>query len=570
MLFLINLDNPEFMKKSAQKRKNEKRVKMQEPVFEDAKTAVSKPLVKIASGLRPRVINAAALEAKLALVPRPVPKPAVKKAVAATEKAATGAEAEAADFEVKKTKIRIIGIGGGGGNIVSEIAERVKKSTFVVANTDFAALRSVPKHVTTFQFGENLTHGLGTGMDPNIAEEAAMAAREEIKKLVEDQDLVVIVASLGGGTGSGAAPVFAQISKSLGNLTYGIFTLPFVFEGSKKSDIAKASLEKLKPYLNAFTVLPNERVFEVVPKSTPFSKTLSFINSMLSDSLEGLIETIYDTGLINIDFADLRTVLAGNGKVAFLNTVTFKKGEETNLDSFEKVFGSPLYPYAIDKARGLLLNIVAQKDLKLLEVNKILTSVAGRIHKDARIIFGVGHEGAPDGAVRVTVLATGCVWGDNAEAGNKEAAVPVPKPKPEKIIEPPKPAREVKKSKPAVKKAAKPSAKPKKVAVRTSKAEKTKNRIEVKKDVPVKESHAAQKLPETELKIEAELDDALESIAPVEQVSYQSQQGISEQFTAPIRRNALQVKKEIEMEERKMLEKEKEWDVPAFLRKKKS
>jgi len=258
----------------------------------------------------------------------------------------------------------------------------VKKTSFCVANTDFAALRNAPKNVTVFQFGESLTHGLGTGMDPHIAEEAAAAAREEIKKLVEGQDLVVIVASLGGGTGSGAAPVFAQISK-VGNLTYGIFTLPFVSR-FKKSDIAKASLERLKPYLNAFTVLPNERVFEVVPKSTPFSKTLSFINSMLSDSLEGLIETIYDIGLINIDFADLRTILAGNGKVAFLNTVTFKKGEETNLDSFDKVFGSPLYPYTIDKARGVLLNIVAQKDLKLLEVNKILTSVAGRIHKDAK------------------------------------------------------------------------------------------------------------------------------------------------------------------------------------------
>jgi len=235
------------------------------------------------------------------------------------------------------------------------------------------------------------------------------------------------------------------------------------FRGFKKSDIAKASLERLKPYLNAFTVLPNERVFEVVPKSTPFSKTLSFINSMLSDSLEGLIETIYDIGLINIDFADLRTILAGNGKVAFLNTVTFKKGEETNLDSFDKVFGSPLYPYTIDKARGVLLNIVAQKDLKLLEVNKILTSVAGRIHKDAKIIFGVGHEGAPDGAVRVTVLATGCVWGDTVETNIKdEVAAPVPKPKPEKIIKPSKPVREAKKSKPAAKKAVKPAAKSKK------------------------------------------------------------------------------------------------------------
>jgi len=165
-------------------------------------------------------------------------------------------------------------------------------------------------------------------MDPRVAEEAAAQEKEKIKKIMEGQDLVIIVASLGGGAGSGAAPVFAQISKSLGNLTYGIFTLPFEFEGEKKKEIAKAALEKSKPYLNALTILPNERVFEVVPKATPFSKTLSFINDSLSDSLEGLIETIYSTGLINIDFADLRAILVGSGKMAFLNAVSLKKAKK--------------------------------------------------------------------------------------------------------------------------------------------------------------------------------------------------------------------------------------------------
>lgn len=336
-----------------------------------------------------------------------------------------------------------MGVGGGGGNIVSEIADRVKKSSFVVANTDAAALRHASKNVSVFQFGENFTRGLGTGMDPRVAEEAATQEKEKIKKIMEGQDLVIIVASLGGGAGSGAAPIFAQISKSLGNLTYGIFTLPFEFEGAKKAEIAKMSLEKAKSYLNALTILPNERVFEVVPKATPFSKTLSHINAALSDSLEGLIETIYNTGLINIDFADLRAILVGSGKMAFLNTVSLKKGEETGIEVIEKVFSSPLYPYAIDKARGLLLNVVAQKDLKLLEVNKILTGAANRIHKEARIIFGVGHESARENFIKVTVLATGCVYagmGNGDDNGRETYSKEDSKTKPAAPLPPPRKA----------------------------------------------------------------------------------------------------------------------------------
>ncbi len=559
MLLLMNLDNPESMKKSASKRKSEKKINKESRNARFAQDTVAKPLVKIASGIRPRIVNAAALEAKFIPAPKIVPKPVVKKGVSEIQK--PKAEEAESEFELKKTRIRIIGIGGGGGNIVSEIAEKVKKSSFCIANTDFAALRNAPKNVTVFQFGENVTHGLGTGMDARIAEEAATAEREAIKKLVEDQDLVIIVASLGGGAGSGAAPVFAQISKSLGNLTYGIFTMPFVFEGSKKSDIAKAALERLKPYLNALTVLPNERVFEVVPKTTPFSKTLSYVNSMLSDSLEGLIETIYDTGLINIDFADLRTILAGNGKIAFLNTVSFKKGEETDLEAFEKVFGSPLYPYTIDKARGMLLNIVAQKDLKLLEVNKILTSVAGRIHKDARIIFGIGHEGAKDGSVRVTVLATGCIYGDIQDNGAAKEVmpVPVPNPRPNKILEPPKPINAAKKSKPA--------GKTKKIVAKALKVRVDKKKIEVKKEIPAKKEVPA-KIEKIVPAVKPKVGAPVEFFGEAEPGAYQDQQSIVEQF-APVRRNALQVKKEIEMEEKQMMEKEKEWDVPAFLRKKK-
>lgn len=462
------------------------------------------------------------------------------------------------EFDVKKTKIKIIGIGGGGGNIVSEIAQRVKKASFAVANTDYQALKNVPDNVVAFQFGEKFTHGLGTGMDAMLAEEAAKDEKERIKKLLEGQDLVILVSALGGGTGSGATPVFAQISKSLGNLTYGIFTMPFVFEGAKKNELARASLEKARHYLNAITILPNERVFQIVPKTTAFTKTLSYINRMLYESLEGLVETIYDPGLINIDFADLRAILSGQGKMAFLNTVTFEKGGGSNIESFEKTLTSPLYPYTIEKARGLLLNIVGGRDLKLSEVNQILTNVGSRISREAKIIFGISQEPDAPGGVRVTVLATGC-------AGSEAGDGPV-KPGPEKE---PAAVKEAQSNRQTQKKAAKSKIK----------------RSNARNAEPAT-SHAARKTPKKGIKVRAEhvnvkvgtntgpayhaklASDASAASAPAgetQAVLAGTQPAVE---APPVRKNAIQVKKEIEAEERAMLEKEKAWDIPAFLRKK--
>ncbi|GAI51462.1 unnamed protein product, partial [marine sediment metagenome] len=226
---------------------------------------------------------------------------------------------------IKKTKIRVIGIGGGAGNIVSEIASKMKKASFVVANTDLQALRLASRKAQRFQFGKELTQGLGTGMSAELGEMAAQNEKEKIKKTLEGQDLCVIVACLGGGTASGATPIFAKISKNLGNLTLGIFTLPFKFEGEKKMEMARASLEKLKPKLNALSVIPNERIFQIIDKKTPIKIALSAINKSLAESLEGLIETIYQPGLINIDFADLKAILEGQGRLAYLNTVKVQK-----------------------------------------------------------------------------------------------------------------------------------------------------------------------------------------------------------------------------------------------------
>ena len=446
-------------------------------------------------------------------------------------------------FEVKKTKIRIVGIGGGGGNIVSEIAARIKKASFLAANTDFNALEACGDNVSTFQFGKKFTQGLGAGMDAFLGEEAAKDEKENIKKLLEGQDLVVIVASLGGGTGSGAAPVFAQISKSLGNLTYGIFTMPFVFEGSKKNEIARAALERVKPYLNALTILPNERVFRVVPKTTPFLKTLSYINKMLSDSLEGLIETIFEPGLINIDFADLRTILSGQGKIAFLNTTELRKDGAGN-ESFDANFSSPLYPYGIEKARGILLNISGESNLKLSEVNQILTSMQSKIHRDAKIIFGVSPDGGKGKTLKVTILATGCVYelDDESFAGDKKG------PQKEAIVEEKK-ANRAKKSGKKKKSTNKPAHKP----AQAAKTESVK--------VPPAE---AKESPKVDLAESKAADDKVKiAVAQTKTAPLTAETAEA----ATVRKNAVQVKQAMADEEKEMLEKEKAWEMPAFLRK---
>ncbi len=409
---------------------------------------------------------------------------------------------------IKRTKVRVIGIGGGGGSIVSEIASKMKKASFVVANTDRRALRLVSRQVQRFQFGQNLTQGLGTGMVAEIGELAARNEKERIKKILEGQDLCILVGCLGGGTASGAAPVFAKISKNFGNITLGIFTLPFKFEGEKKMEIAKVALEKLKPKLNAFTVIPNERIFQVIDKKTPLKQALSAINKNLAESLGGLIDTIYQPGLINVDFADLKTILDGQGKLTYLNTVEVQKKGESAQESIEKVLNNPLYPYGIRGAKGVLLNITGERNLELFEVSQISKTISELVNKEAKIIFGVSHNKKYPDIIKTTLLATGC------------ATKIFPKPAKKRRL---KKKSALKEGLP-VKKARK--AKPKKVKVKVSKKPEEENREPA-----------------------AELPKEMNAPAPEK-----------------VRKNALQIKKESEEAEKEMAEKERFWETPAFLR----
>ncbi|MDD2696945.1 MAG: cell division protein FtsZ [Candidatus Pacebacteria bacterium] len=420
---------------------------------------------------------------------------------------------------IKKTKIRVIGIGGGGGNIVSEIASRMPKASFIVANTDFKSLRGCSRKTTKFQFGQNLTRGLGTGMNAELGKTAAQNEKERIKKLLEGQDLSILVACLGGGTGSGAASVFAKISKNLGNLTYGIFTLPFKFEGDKKMEIAMEALKNVKNHLNAITIIPNDRVFQIINKDTPLKEALSVINKFLSESLGGLIETIYEPGLINIDFADFRTILEGRGRLTYLNSIETPRKENAIKDLTTKVLNSPLYSYGIKGAKGVLFNIAGEKDLSLSDVSQISRTISELANPQAKIIFGISQSKKYSNIIKTTLLATGC--------GGKN------------IFISDSPQKKVKKTK-----RIKEEKKEEKVEKPKTKTRKKKRKLVLKKKAKQREEH----FPEAEEKT----DENNSSNASEEKV----------------RKNALQIRKEAEELEKDMLEKEKFWETPAFLRKK--
>lgn len=333
-----------------------------------------------------------------------------KKALAGHMKAHPKSEREEIKRKrqgIRKIDIRVVGIGGGGNSIIKEIASQMQGLKFVAANTDLEALKDLDQEqrIQSFEFGKDLTQGMGTGMDFELGQKAAYKDQKRIKKLLEGKDFCIFVSCLGGGTGSGATPVFAKTSKDLGNLNFGIFTLPFEFEGEKKAHIARQSLTQLRPYLDGFCIIPNQRIFQIVDKKTPLKKALSAINQRMARSLEGLITIIKKPSLINIDFADLNTILDHQNKLAFLNKIEFERGEQDRLG---QSILSPLYPYGIDDAGGLLFHLVGGEKLGIGEINEICRKLHQSVNNQAKIIFGINQKDNLKDQVTLTLLATGC------------------------------------------------------------------------------------------------------------------------------------------------------------------
>jgi len=459
-----------------------------------------------------------------------------KTKVRKTRKKSSPKNSESRIFEgVHKTKIRIIGIGGGGGSIISEIVNRISKADFIAANTDVRALKGLSKKVRKFQFGQTLTNGLGTGMNVEIGEQAALQEKEKIKNLFENQDLCIIVSSLGGGTGAGATPVFAKIAKTTKCLTYGIFTLPFEFEGEKKMEIAKQALLKLKPYFNIFSIIPNERIFQIIDKNTPLQEALSAINERLVSNLEGLIEMIYSTGLINIDFADLKTVLGGYGKLAYLNTVQI--AETAKEEAARKVILTPLYPYSTKGSRGILYNIVGGRALCLSDVSKISEIISESVNRNAKIIFGIDQNKKHKDKIKITLLAAGCI--SKNELLKKKKVI-----RKQKVKHSIKKEEEEIKIKPEVQEKPKPKLKTKPKTKISAHRPKKQKIVSEPKIIPKKEIRAKKEFPKNLIQNQAA------------------------EAETKVRRNALEVRKVAQEEEKEFLEKENIWETPAILRKK--
>ena len=308
-------------------------------------------------------------------------------------------------FKPRRIRIRVIGIGSGGSSIVSEIARSVKKANFLIVDSDRRVFKKGGKNIKVFQLGEDLTGGLGTGMNVDLGEKIAEKEKDKIARMFKDQDLVILVASLGGGFASGAAPVFAEIARNFKNISLGIFTLPFYFEGEKKMRIAEEAVKKIKENLSGQFVIANERIFQIIDKKTPLKKALSSLNRSLILMLEDLIEMISKPGLINIDFADLRTILKGRGRLIYFGSA-FSQGPNRAEEIVKKVFQNPLSVGNLGKSRKIIFNIKGGKDLTLREVEKISSGICSS-NRTAKIIFGISQDSGCNGKIKLTLLEVG-------------------------------------------------------------------------------------------------------------------------------------------------------------------
>jgi len=313
-------------------------------------------------------------------------------------------------FELEEAKdsakIKVIGLGGGGSNAINRMMEaRFSGVEFIVANTDLQALRASPAPVK-LQLGARLTMGLGAGADPEVGKNAALEDREQIKKLLDGADMVFVTAGLGGGTGTGSAPIVAATAKEMGILTVAVVTKPFAFEGRRRSQQAEAGLAELRGVVDTLITIPNQRLLAVVDRGTPLIEAFKVADTVLLQAVQGISDLILVPGLINLDFADVRTIMAGMGMA--LMGAGVGKGEHRALDAAQKAVASPLLDEtSIDGARGILINFTGGLDLSLHEVEEAARVVQEAAHEEAHIIFGAVIDPSLQDEVRITVIATG-------------------------------------------------------------------------------------------------------------------------------------------------------------------
>jgi cell division protein FtsZ len=338
-------------------------------------------------------------------------------------------------FELDETvaqhaNLKVVGVGGGGGNAVNRmIAEGLKGVQFISVNTDSQALVTSRSDVKV-QIGKKLTKGLGAGARPEIGRQAIEEDRDDVLQAIQGADLVFVTCGMGGGTGTGSAPIIAQLARDIGALSIGIVTKPFLFEGKKRMKQAELGIAELRKSVDTMIVVPNERLMAVVGKQIPFTDALKKADEVLLHATQGIADLITHTGMINVDFADVRTIMQ-NGGAALMGTGS-GKGENRSMEAAQQAISSPLLDnVSIQGATGVLINITHGPDLTMDELTRINDIIHDAAGGDAEIIFGNRVDEAMQGEVRVTVIATGFdrqVSGDPGmrSVGNAGNVLPFP------------------------------------------------------------------------------------------------------------------------------------------------
>jgi cell division protein FtsZ len=315
-------------------------------------------------------------------------------------------------------QIRVVGVGGGGNNAVNRMIEfGLKGVEFIAINTDKQALFNSQAN-QKIQIGEKLTKGLGAGANPEIGQRAAEESRDEIMQALKGADMVFVTAGMGGGTGTGAAPIIAEIAKELGILTVGVVTKPFMFEGKQRMMNAEKGIQALKERVDTLVTIPNDRLLQIVEKRTSMLEAFRIADDVLRQGVQGISDLIAVPGLINLDFADVRTIMNERG-LAHMG-IGKASGEGRALEAAKQAIQSPLLETTIEGARGVLLNITGSENLSLFEVNEAAEMVAQSADPDAKIIFGAVIDESLQDEVRITVIATGFESTDKGRDNRKK------------------------------------------------------------------------------------------------------------------------------------------------------
>lgn len=315
-------------------------------------------------------------------------------------------------------KIKVIGIGGGGNNAVNRmIYAGITSASFVAINTDKQALL-MSKAPSRLQIGEKLTRGLGAGADPEIGRKAAEESKELIEEILKDTDLVFVTAGMGGGTGTGAAPVVAGIAKEMGILTIAVVTKPFRFEGKKRMENAENGIKELKNVVDTLVVIPNDKLLTIVPKNTPIIEAFKTADDVLRQGIQGISDLIVTSSLINLDFADVKAIMKNKG-LAHMG-LGRGKGENRTIEAVRQAVSSPLLETTIEGATGIILNIKGSPNLTLDEVYESADLVKEVVDPSCNIIFGSGIDPKMDDEVEITVIATGFSGGTATDEMKQE------------------------------------------------------------------------------------------------------------------------------------------------------